>query len=104
MKKINKTILVLIMAGLMYSCGGFKDAGKVLRNEKVSSRDEFLVKKREPLVLPPEYNTLPKPGSTKKNPSSNKNKISKILNIAEQQETSTMSSSVEQSILNKIGK
>ena len=35
MKKINKTILVLIMAGLMYSCGGFKDAGKVLRNEKI---------------------------------------------------------------------
>jgi hypothetical protein len=33
----------------------FGDAGKVLRNEKIKTTDEFLVKKKEPLVLPPDY-------------------------------------------------
>ena len=39
------------------------DASKVLRNEKIKTTDEFLVKKREPLVLPPDYRTIPEPGS-----------------------------------------
>ena len=42
MKKINFLILILF---LLVSCGGLKDAGKVLRNEKVRTTDEFLVKK-----------------------------------------------------------
>ena len=33
----------------------YGDARKVLRNEKIKTTDEFLVKKREPLVLPPDY-------------------------------------------------
>ena len=46
MKKIEKIILYFILASMLYSCGGFSDAGKVLRNEKVTNTDEFLVKKR----------------------------------------------------------
>ena len=30
----------------MYSCGSFKEAGNVLRNEKTKTTDEFLVKKK----------------------------------------------------------
>ena len=45
---------------------GFKEAGKVLRNEKIKTTDEFLVKKKEPLVLPPDYEKIPEPGSAKK--------------------------------------
>ena len=52
----------LILILLLNSCSGLKDAGKVLRNEKTSSTDEFLVKKREPLIMPPDYNEIPKPG------------------------------------------
>ena len=37
----------------------------VLKNEKITNTDEFLVKKRDPLVLPPEFETLPKPNSVK---------------------------------------
>ena len=79
MKKINKKILGFAVLGLLCSCGGLNDAGKVLRNEKTSTRDEFLVKKREPLVLPPEYNTLPKPGSEQIKVSTSKNKIDQIF-------------------------
>ena len=42
MKKIN---LIIIITFFFHSCGGFKEAGKVLRNEKISTTDEFLVKK-----------------------------------------------------------
>ena len=39
------------------------EAKKVLSNEKIKTTDEFLVKKRDPLVLPPNYKDLPKPGT-----------------------------------------
>ena len=41
----NLTLMLIIILTL-YSCGGFSEAGKVLRNEKVTTTDEFLVKKR----------------------------------------------------------
>ena len=54
---------LLIISFLLASCGGLKDAGKVLRNEKIKTTDEFLVKKRNPLVLPPDFEKIPEPGS-----------------------------------------
>ena len=48
------------------SCSSLTEAGKVLRNEKTNTTDEFLVKKREPLVLPPDFKDIPEPGSIKK--------------------------------------
>ena len=62
----NLTLMLIIILTL-YSCGGFSEAGKVLRNEKVTTTDEFLVKKKDPLVLPPDYNKLPEPGSLNEN-------------------------------------
>ena len=52
MKNIN---LLFIIFFLIVSCGGLKDAAKVMRNEKIRTTDEFLVKKRNPLVLPPNF-------------------------------------------------
>ena len=46
--------LLLIFCSLI-GCSSFSEAGKVLRNEKVKSTDEFLVKKKDPLILPPDY-------------------------------------------------
>ena len=60
MKKINFLLGIIF---LLTSCGSLKDAGKVLRNEKVRTTDEFLVEKRNPLVLPPNYEKIPEPGS-----------------------------------------
>ena len=47
-----KFLLILIF--VLTSCSGLQDVGKVLRNEKIRTTDEFLVKKRNPLVLPPD--------------------------------------------------
>ncbi len=103
MKKPFKRLISLVLVLLLYSCGTLSEAGKVLRNEKINNTDEFLVKKREPLVLPPEYKTLPEPG-TVENLKKDQNKIGQILKIPTEQTSSDKSSSVEQSILNKIGK
>ena len=89
----------------LYSCSGMSDAGKVLRNEKIKTTDEFLVKKRDPLILPPDYNSLPEPGSINNSQQRKKNNIEGILKIPEEQPASEKkTSSVEQSIINKIGK
>ncbi len=101
---MNKINYILIVAFLLTSCNGLKEAGKVLRNEKITTTDEFLVKKRNPLVLPPNYEELPIPGSIKETNENQEEKIKKILKALEIQKTNKSSSSVEKSILNKISK
>ena len=98
----NKKILILFVSILfLNSCGG--DAGKVLRNEKIKNTDEFLVKKREPLILPPDYDKIPSPGSLGK--SKEKNEVENILKIPEENSNKINNeSSVEQSIIDKIKK
>ena len=60
--KIKKIIQVIILSLLLYSCGtGIKDA---LQGKKRSENsDEFLVQKKNPLILPPNYGELPVPSS-----------------------------------------
>ena len=54
---IKKLFLLLIIISL-YSCQNVKDA---LSGKKYESSDEFLVIKKNPLVLPPDFNKLPIP-------------------------------------------
>ena len=96
---------LLIGLFLLNSCSGLKDAGKVIRNEKVLTTDEFLVKKRNPLVLPPNFEDLPEPGSKKQNKENEEEKIKKILKAPKDSNNSkSKPSSVEESILNRIRK
>ena len=104
MKKIEKILLFILLLPLLYSCQSMSDAAKVLRNEKTRTTDEFLVKKRDPLVLPPNFKNLPKPGSVKKTNKNDQDKINQILRAPNNNSASGQSSSVEQSILDKIGK
>ena len=97
--------LLLITFFLLSSCGGLGEAGKVLRNEKVKTTDEFLVKKRNPLVLPPNFEDIPEPGKKVKKQEEEKQKIKKILQAPEiNNELKNKPSSTEESILNKINK
>ena len=97
--------LLLIISFLLVSCGGLKDAGKVLRNEKISNTDEFLVKKRNPLVLPPNFEEIPEPGSISKKNENEDEKIKKIIKAPKTNSPlKSKSSSLEESILNRIRK
>jgi hypothetical protein len=104
MKKFN---LLLILFILTTSCGSLSDAGKVMRNEKIKTTDEFLVKKKQPLVLPPDYKTIPEPGSQVNNKIkiSEEEKIRKILKGPKEENIiKKNNSSIEKSILNQIRK
>ena len=94
---------ILLLFLFFISCSGFQEAGKVLRNEKVKTNDEFLVKKREPLITPPDYNKIPKPGSIEesKNNEEDEQKLKKILKSTEEVNQDS-SNSTEESIIDKI--
>ena len=97
---------LLIGLFLLISCSGLKDAGKVLRNEKITTTDEFLVKKKNPLILPPDYEEIPEPGSlSSKSDINEEEKIKKILKApAKKNQTKNKSLSIEQTILDQIKK
>ena len=101
MRKIN---LLIILSFILVSCGSLKEAGKMLRNEKTATTDEFLVEKKQPLVLPPNYEEIPEPGSTKDQQLDDEDKIKKILKAPQEDVKKNKSSSIENSILNKIRK
>ena len=52
---MKQIIFLTLGFSFLISCAGVKDAGKVLRNEKITNTDEFLVKKKTPLSKPPKY-------------------------------------------------
>jgi hypothetical protein len=104
MKKTNRTILYFIIILFLYSCGAMSDAGKTLTNQKIKTTDEFLVKKRQPLSLPPDYENLPKPRSKDLKEEKSSDTINNILKIPKKQIKKGSSTTVEQSIIDKIRK
>ena len=87
---------------LTVSCG---NVGKALRNEKIKTTDEFLVKKKGPLVLPPNYEEIPAPDTMINKDQNQEDKIKKILKAPKKQkQNSNNSSSIETSIIEKIRK
>ena len=53
-----KKIFIIILLILPISCQSIKDG---LSGKKYETSDEFLVIKKNPLVLPPDFNELPQP-------------------------------------------
>ena len=102
MKKIHVLLITFLF---LISCAGLEEAGKVLRNEKTKTTDEFLVEKKEPLVMPPDYNKIPEPDSLKKSQVDEKDKIRKILKedkLKAETKQNNSSNKIEQSIIDKI--
>ena len=65
--------------------------------------DEFLIKKKDPLILPPDYDTLPIP-KTKKTREANSSLESAISNANNSKSYSEASSSLENMILRELRK
>jgi len=55
---MNKFFFLIILLFTTMSCQNVKDA---LQGKKYESSDEFLVIKKNPLILPPNFNDLPTP-------------------------------------------
>ena len=100
--KISKLLIFLIF---LYSCG----VGEALQGKKRSDQgDEFLIDKKNPLSMPPDFDKLPKPGEA--NVKSTKDIVNDQSNIKnllkntgdENVSNSDESTSIESSILKKI--
>ena len=97
-KKIN---CLVILSFLISSCGGtFDSVKKGLTGSKEISTDEFLIKKKDPLILPPNYEDLPTPEEQKNAQNEDILKLEKQLRKNQTDQSS--SSPIERSILEKI--
>ena len=104
MKRFIKQSVVIIFF-LTSACGDTLDSVKRgLSGQKTNSTDEFLVEKKDPLILPPGYDDLPSPGQTEINEDPNGKNISDILKIEgnSQNTDSSEITSLEESILKNI--
>ena len=106
MNKLNKPIILILSLTFIFlsNCQGVRDN---LSLKKKENSDEFLVQKKNPLVLPPNYESLPTP-SKKKEVIKDEEELdlSKIFNNTEEKNTESSSSinqSLEDSIRKKIG-
>ena len=66
MQKILNKIIIIIFFLITACASSWDDIKKGLGGEKRTSTDEFLVRKKEPLVMPPEWKNLPEPGGVMK--------------------------------------
>ena len=100
MKNFKIAFITLLFFILLTSCSDFK---KIMTNEKLESTDEFLVKKKDPLILPPKYYELPVPNSKK-----DVNKSSTVESLMNSSKTSPdtikNTSNLENMILNELRK
>ena len=96
----KKIIYILFIICFATSCQTMGDVKRGLTGEKVISTDEFLIKKKDPLILPPDYEDLPTPYE-RTAATEELSTFEKTLGISIEDNSST-SSSVEDSILKKI--
>jgi len=101
----KKTICLITLIFLVTSCSGTWDSVKRgMTGTKQKSTDEFLVQKKDPLVLPPDFENLPTPSdraAAKKEVSSFEKTLKKTSSI---ESLSSEDSSIEDSILKQIRK
>ena len=105
---INKIKLLLVLLILLSSCQAIKDG---LTGKKNNNSDEFLVKKKNPLELPPDFDQLPIPRKDKKNINQSEQideEIEDLFKNSDASETledsNSTSLSAEEFVLKKIDK
>ena len=102
--KYFKLLIFFQLILFLYSCSTVKEG---FTNQKKSSSDEFLVEKKSPLVMPPDYNDLPVPDQNMETSETNENKIKDRVTQNENENGQNNNSvdgnlDIEQSILKKI--
>ena len=103
--RILKKIFTIILASIfIYSCSGFK------LKKKSTSGEEFLIEKKDPLILPPNFSKLPKPKDDIKIKNNEEEKID-LENVFSEKELdeikniegeTSQDSNLKESILKKI--
>ena len=102
---MNKKYFLIILLFFLCSCQSVKDA---LTGKKYENSDEFLVIKKNPLTLPPNFNDLPTPqdvadtSQIENIENEIEDLLSSIKDNEEVEESTSSSSSTESFVLEKI--
>ena len=108
MQKILNKIIIIIFFFNTACSESWDNVKKGLGGTKRTSTDEFLVKKKDPLVMPPKWKDLPNPGQNIKTEDDveKMTDIEELIQLGKSQENSTnleqSSDNLEESILEKI--
>ena len=73
MKIFKSVFFFILISCFLYSCNTLK---KGFESKRKNSTDEFLIEKKEPLIMPPDFEKLPIPEENQKN--INQEKINQI--------------------------
>ena len=101
---MKKIFIIILIFNFLVSCQSVRE-GFTLK--KKSAADEFLVEKKSPLVLPPDYGELPLPGNKQIDDQDNDaNDLKKILgkekNSISSNKKNSEATSIKEAILQKI--
>ena len=101
---MNKFILVVLLFTIFTS--GCQRIGESLSNKKKANNYEFLVKKKNPLVMPPQFSDLPKPAAEEEIIESKEKELdlSKVLKTNKNKKKVSKNSSLEKSISEALNK
>ena len=100
MKKFKFFIYLNLVVLLLSSCGTVKEG---FTNQKKNSSDEFLVEKKSPLVMPPDFEKLPIPNNRNKELDINVNNFKDLISIDKDTNGSNQTNNnLEGSILDQI--
>ena len=100
MKKIKSLFLLLFVFLFFQSCATIKEG---FSSQKKKSTDEFLVEKKSPLVVPPEFTELPIPKDNKNTNDTSDSSLKELFSDNEQNlEDSLSNKNLEETLLDKI--
>ncbi len=104
MRNFFNAFLLIISATILLACSTIKSG---FQSERKNSTEEFLVEKKKPLVMPPNYEQLPIPKTNKSEKNLEENEIKKLIISEENGNTisdnkKNINNNLEKSIIEKI--
>ena len=105
MKNFKVVVLFILILITLNSCGTVKEA---FSSQKKNSTDEFLVEKKNPLKLPPDFDELPIPNQDNNQQNNDEDALKELLITSEDstkdksESSESKNTSLEKQLLEKI--
>ena len=99
-----KILVLLNLILFIYSCGAAREG---FTNQKKENKDEFLVEKKSPLMMPPDYDELPLPNAEAGDSQNSENNVKKLIVNNENDNSKSLNQDgsnkkIEESLIEKI--
>ncbi len=99
-----KILVLLNLILFIYSCGAAREG---FTNQKKENKDEFLVEKKSPLMMPPDYDELPLPNPEAGDTQNSENNVKKLIINNENNNSKSLNQDgsnkkIEESLIEKI--